>query len=67
MNSSFPKRNERQSKNQGCNDNAKYGYHLLKKSASYVCTLHTHIYISQKLPSKTPSMNLALAWSAHFF
>ena len=34
MNSSFPKCDERQIKNQGCNANAKFGDHVLGKSSS---------------------------------
>ena len=30
----IPKRNKRQSKKQGCNGNAKFGDHVLKKSSS---------------------------------
>ena len=34
MKSSFPKRAKRQSKNQGCNGNAKFGDHVLEKNFS---------------------------------
>ena len=34
MKSAFPKGNKRQSKNQGCNGNAKFGNHGLAKSSS---------------------------------
>ena len=67
MESSFPKHDKRQSNNRGCYANAKFRDHVLEKSSFINIHIYTHIYICEKLYSKTQTMNLALTLQPHLF